>query len=383
MRVESEDNAGVHVFGDHAEHMASLGLAVVPLGRDRKPKVSGFNRWSHPPAVSTVADWVQRHPDANIGILPGLSGVWVADVDSADQVNEVENLLGQTPLRVRTKRGVHLYYAETHERLPGTLRKNGLNVDLKAGNSIVIAPPSLHESGHRYRLDGADWSARSELPRPNIERLCRFLEGQGKRTVADSAREMRDGSRKQWFNDELVKQVSYCDTFDELLDVTRTLNMDLPKLGHEPLGDAVVFARAQKVWRDRQDGKIKPMLGGPGIAQLEESEIAALTRFDPKGAGDAFMLLAKLRIAHSARCRRNETFCITPQSMARDEVIPGWPWKRYMRARDLLIQANLLEKVSRFKCTRDGRIAAQYRLPPSGGRRSGYITSNFGTLAMS
>lgn len=379
MRDKSEDNAGAHVFGDHAEHMASLGLAVVPLGRDRKPKVSGFNRWSHPPTVRTVAHWAHKYRDANIGILPGLSGVCVADVDSADQVGEVENLFGQTPLRVTTKRGVHLYYAETQERLPGTLRKSGLDVDLKFGSSIVIAPPSVHESGHIYRLEGVDWSARCELPKPNIERLRGLLEGKISTRVADGVREMRDGSRRQWLNDRLCRQVGYCDTFDELLDVTRTLNMDLSKLGHQPLEDAVVFARAQKVWRDRQDGKIEPMLGGTGIAQLEESEIAALTRLDSKGAGDAFMLLAKLRIAHSARCRRNETFCITPQSMERDEVIPGWPWKRYMRARDLLIQANLVEKVSRFKSTRYGRIPAQYRLPTFGGRRSGYITSNFRT----
>ena len=365
MGAESENGVGVHVFGNHAEQMASFGLAVVPLGRDRKPKVAGFNRWSHRPSELAVADWALEHPDANIGIIPGLSGVWVADVDSADQVGEVVDLLGPTPLHVRTSRGEHLYYADPRERLPGTLRKYGLDVDLMAGNSIVIAPPSIHESGHIYRLDGADWSALGDLPRPNAEQLHQFLKRQSKKTVGGTEREMRDGSRKQGLNDFLCSQVAYCDNIDELLDVARTKNSAFTDRGHEPLDDAIVIERAKKVWADFEAGKLEQWMGGAGVAKLRRSDIEELTRLNSKGAGDAFMLLAKLKIEHGARCRRNETFCITPQSMVRDGVIPAWSRHRYMRARDLLIKAKLVEKISSFSCTRDGRRAAQYRLPQS------------------
>lgn len=364
---KTNKNSSPKVFGDNAERMAGLGLAVVPIGHNRKPLVAGFSKWSHRPSQHVVAGWAQKYPDANVGILPGLSGLWVADVDSADQVTEVEGLLGPTPLHVITSRGAHLYYARPCERVPGTLRRYGLNVDLKAGNSVVIAPPSIHESGHRYRHKKADWSVLDDLPRPNVERLRHFLKRKSGGSRADNRQDMRDGSRKQWLNDGLCRHAAWCKTFDELLDKARTLNIELPNWGHEPLDEAIVMDRAKKVWADLEAGKLEKWTGKVGIAKVRKSEILALSRLDPKGASDALALLTTLRIEHGARSRRDETFCITPHAMARDDVIPGWSRQRYMRARDLLIAAKLLEKVSSFQNTRDGRRGAQYRLPSSKG----------------
>jgi hypothetical protein len=365
--AKTSENSGHPVFGRHAERMAALGLAVVPLGHDRKPLVAGFNKWSHRPSLHAVARWAQKFPGANIGILPGPSGLWVADVDDAHQVSEVEELLGPTPLHVITNRGEHLYYARPCERVPGTLRNQGLNVDLKAGNSVVIAPPSIHASGHRYRHKDADWSVLSDLPRPDLERLRQLLRRESGRGLAKNSRDMRDGSRKQWLNDLLCKHVAFCDTFNELLDKARTANSELPNWGHEPLDDATVIDRARKVWTDRETGKLEKWIGNTGIARIRKSEILALSSLDPKGAGDAVALLTILRIAHGARCRRGETFCITPHSMAHHDVIPGWARQRYMRARNLLIEGKLLEKVSSFQFKRNGRHGARYRLPSSKG----------------
>ena len=369
--TKTNKNCGLQVFGRHAEHMAGIGLAVVPLGHDRKPLVAGFNKWSHRPSKHVIAGWARKHPDANIGLLPGLSGVWVADVDDADQVNDVEDLLGPTPLHVMTNRGEHLYYAKPCERVPGTLRNQGLNVDLKAGHSVVIAPPSIHESGHRYHHKDADWSALGDLPRPNIERLRQFLKRESERAPANNSREMRDGSRKQWLNDLLCKHVVFCDTFNELLDKARTENSELPNWGHEPLDDATVIDRAKKVWDDLQAGKLEKWIGSTGIAKVRKLEIMRLSHLDPKGMGDALALLTTLRIEHGARSRRGETFCITPHSMAHHDVIPGWARQRYMRARNLLIEAKLLEKISSFQFTRGSRRGAQYRLPSSKGAGAG------------
>jgi hypothetical protein len=57
----------------------------------------------------------------------------------------------------------------------------------------------------------------------------------------------------------------------------------------------------------------------------------------------------RLRIAHSAACRRGETFCITPKAMAKADVIPGWTRERYETARDLLLLSGLVEKVADLK----------------------------------
>ena len=104
------------------------------------------------------------------------------------------------------------------------------------------------------------------------------------------------------------------------------------------------------------------MIGREGVARSRGSEIDELCRLNPKTGPDAFMLLMRLRIDHSARCRRGETFNITPKAMVRGDVIHGWTRERYEKARELLLLAGFIEKASGFKNTRDGRAGAQYRL---------------------
>ena len=163
------------VFTSAAEAMAAAGLAVLPLRRDRTPLVTRFNTWQHAPCQSTVKGWVADYPDANVGILPGLSGVTVVDGDDLAQDDDVEELRGATPLTVRTNRGRHRYYQRADAPLPRNLRAFGLDADILQGNAIVIAPPSIHRSGTRYTLEGADWSALRDLPPLNTERLRQLI----------------------------------------------------------------------------------------------------------------------------------------------------------------------------------------------------------------
>ena len=138
------------VFAQSALEMHRHGLSVLPIGRDRQPLVSGFNRWRGRPSEKTLGSWIERHPSSNIAVHPGLSGVIIVDVDDVSHDADVQKLVGDTPLKVRTRRGLHRYYAATGGRLLGKLDTLGLRADIKAGNAIVIAPPSVHESGHIY-----------------------------------------------------------------------------------------------------------------------------------------------------------------------------------------------------------------------------------------
>jgi hypothetical protein len=348
------------IFGDNAQRMAAAGLAVIPLAPDRQPFVAQFNKWSRAPGARTVAKWAESHPTANIGIIPGLSNLWVADADSRDEVSEVEDLLGETGLRVKTNRGAHLYYAKPCERFPSSLRKFGLNVDLKAGNSIVIAPPSRHESGARYQIEKGDWSALKDLPRPNTERLRKLLSGQQVSLAPHRADNlpMRDNSRGLALNDRLCAHAWAVDTFEELLDVAQTLNAKFP----EPLDSDEVVWRTRDVWKDLEGGKLERRVGRPSRGRTERKKLFQL---DTKLGGDAYALLEELKDSHAARCRRGETFSITPKAMASKQVIPGWGRTRYEKNRDLLLKAGCIEKVSSFKNGtkgKDGRVGAQYKL---------------------
>jgi len=171
------------IFATHAQLLRAQGLAVLPTN-GKVPLIAGWRKWRGLPSAETIDRFARQFPDANIAILPGPSRLFIADVDLAGQTSETEDLFGRTPLHVATSRGRHLYYrrVEGCDALPPNLATIGLKVDLKTGNSIVIVPPSRHQSGAIYRHEDCDWNALCELPPPNLDRLRSALE---KRPAAD------------------------------------------------------------------------------------------------------------------------------------------------------------------------------------------------------
>jgi hypothetical protein len=342
------------IFATHALQMLAHHLAVLPTA-GKKPLIKGWHHWRWLPSVKTVSQMAQQFPTANVAILPGLSKICVADVDAADQVAEVEKLLGTTPLHVKSNRGVHLYYlhVEGYRDLPGNLKRIGLNVDLKVGNSIVIAPPSQHESGAIYRHDKCTWEALRDLPPPNLQQLRRLLTGEA--SAQHGSERHEEGQRGIGLNKILCRHAAYAETFDELLDVARTTNANfLP-----PLSDAEVVKRTRQAWQDARDGKIQPWAGHEATARIRKSEIKLLNSMGRNGA-DAVVLLMVLRAEHGARYSRGETFSIVAEAMQEKQTIPGWHWKRYVAARDLLLKAGKLKRVMDRQKTRTGWLPAKY-----------------------
>ena len=117
-----------------------------------------------------VRAWWTRWPEANVAIATGTaSGIVVIDLDIPEADGSVTRLedLGRhlsPTLSALTGAGRHLYYLCRDRRLSNTTRRlPGSDevlpgIDLRATGGYVVAPPSLHVSGHIYRwIDpGAD-----------------------------------------------------------------------------------------------------------------------------------------------------------------------------------------------------------------------------------
>jgi hypothetical protein len=108
----------------------------------------GVHAASTDPAL--IRRWWTRWPTANIGLRTGLR-LDVCDIDGLPAGRRLTGLLGPGsgggPLAV-TGRGWHLWFAATGAPsrasvLPG--------VDWRGRNAIIVAPPSLHAVGVRYR----------------------------------------------------------------------------------------------------------------------------------------------------------------------------------------------------------------------------------------
>jgi hypothetical protein len=148
---------------------AALGFSVVPMHAVRPggscscgnpgcsdpgkhPRLRGWQQLAAiDPAV--VGEWWRRWPDANLGLVTGRR-FDVLDLDGDQGVEALRAALSIAPLEhpgpvARTGGGGwHLLYAPTGlgnrvKLLPG--------VDWRGRGGLIVAPPSQHASGHRYR----------------------------------------------------------------------------------------------------------------------------------------------------------------------------------------------------------------------------------------
>ncbi len=107
---------------------------------------------------SFIRKWWEKWPDANVGVVTGQeSGLLVLDIDSRhggeDSLLELEQQHDELPDTAETITGGgghHIIFAH-----PGSVIKSKASirqgVDVKADGGYIVAPPSLHVSGRRYR----------------------------------------------------------------------------------------------------------------------------------------------------------------------------------------------------------------------------------------
>jgi len=385
----------VHVFGSAGPALRRSGFAVLPAA-GKKPLMAGFAQWKTPPGLVAVEKWALKLPEADVVYVPGLSrarrggpGIIVVDGDDEDAVGRIPELFGDTPGKVRTRRGKHFLYRDTGESLGKvqSLKRYGLNADVKHGRSIVVAPPSRHEKERTfaYAWESGDETVIRDLPAFPIAALRRLMEthqspGQNSSEpykTPSPGREIRpngtnpapaaappllhEGSRGLGLNRWLCTQLVDCRSFDALLDRARAYNVRLVESGHEPLDESEIVSRTKAVWDDVEMGKLQTLEGGRAVARTDANEVKRLCGY--KNGGDAVALLMLLRAEHQARVQHGETFALNAKAMSNKETL-AWTAGRFRNAIDVLLSAGSIKQVEGGHNTRRGRAAIQYTLVP-------------------
>lgn len=359
----------LHTFADHAPHMQAAGWAVLPAV-GKSPIRKGFNTWRFRPSAKIIDKWAKEAPDADIVYVPGLCAtklgkrsLIVVDPDDAEAIGQAEELFGDTPGKVRTRRGAHRLYDGAGLDLGNvtSLRPYGLNIDLKHGQNgagIVVAPYSRHQDDRsfRYAWDGCDETVIRDLPPFPIDKLKALLEKHQPKMKPEPETAVRTGfrcnSRGLGLNDYLVAHAwawADCDTHAErmaaAIDKAQQFNEDLPRLGRETLDGDDIEKRTAQVVKDLEAGKIERFHAKRATCTSDADEIRALCEFSSNG-DSAFTLLQLLRAEHGDRCKRGETFRIVIPAMAEANVLGRWSWRKYREARDLLLELGLIREVS-------------------------------------
>ena len=197
-------------------YVEELGCSVIPIKEGAKcPAIAWKQFQSRRPHQTELVDWFHQ-ADHQIGVVCGtISGnLEVLDFETPEEyagwASRHRDLAGTTRT-VQTGKGVHVYYRRP-DTPPGNRKlKPGL-VETRGEGGMVLAPPSLHPSGKRYRLRGSvreitrttweevsrgeDWDKKKRVVPVKVAATVAFGRGEGDRnnSLFDAALLLRDTS---------------------------------------------------------------------------------------------------------------------------------------------------------------------------------------------
>lgn len=329
------EHDGVSAFAAAALDVAGDGLAVLPLGgEDGKVPLIKWRHLKHHPSPDLIRKLIRKYPDANIGVICGLSHVTVVDIDDPELLSPMIARFGETPLKIATPRGgVHLWYRNSGEGCPNLRESEGLEVDIKGNGGQVAVPPSVRFSGEhagcRYSFLAGFWENVPHLPPIRAGALSGFSQKLPRPLPA-----VKQGHRNDALFSQLLRHVKCCDDIDALVDVAQTVNATF----NPPLSAAEVEKTVSSVWQYESTGR--NWVGKERRVHIFKSEFDAIIAH--KNGADGLVLFQHLQFAHFDE----SPFAISPKAMALQQSIPGWKDpRRYFRARRALLDTKNLREI--------------------------------------
>jgi hypothetical protein len=139
---------------DAALEYLDRGWSIIPIKPEgKRPAIKWRDYQDRHPTEEEVEEWWTKWPDHDIAIVTGaISGVVVVDCDNEDALHAAFDAGMRSPIRVKTKRGVHLYFehprdgvrrgprAGINSRGADWPKINGL--DFRGDGSYALLPPS-------------------------------------------------------------------------------------------------------------------------------------------------------------------------------------------------------------------------------------------------
>jgi len=160
--LETIAKPATDIMLDSALELADNGLRLLPCNG----KIATLADW--PNKASADRELVSRRFSAgqNIAIATGPgSGIVVLDVDGEEGLKLLA-LYGVSiddTLAVKTGNGFHMYWQHPGFNVSNSASKIGKGLDIRGDGGYVMAPPSVHPSGHIYTWHNAERFDRSKI----------------------------------------------------------------------------------------------------------------------------------------------------------------------------------------------------------------------------
>lgn len=227
------------------------GMSVIPLKSGKKSPATR-NGLKDASNDYTVGEYFGKHPNQNIGIVCGPSNLLVfdIDVDTEKDKDGMEALVawerenGELPdtWRALTPRGgVHIYYRYAGDDIKPSVSEE-LSIDIRAGESYVVAPPSKTATGsYIWEFDPEDYQLADADD--HVLAFARYVQSKGK-TSSDGDRftvpaEIKSGERNETLFKAGRSMLAKCGGDMEIvLDYMRSVNRTRCK---PPVSDAEII----------------------------------------------------------------------------------------------------------------------------------------------
>lgn len=138
---------------EQALRLDALGLNVIPLKpQSKEPDCEWKPYQSKRVTGEELRTWFGNGVSRNAGVVLGaVSGVVVIESDTPEAEAWCAVHLPPTPMMTGSLRGRHRYYRRPgNAPLPATFTVNTLTIEVKRDGQYVVAPGSVHPSGHVY-----------------------------------------------------------------------------------------------------------------------------------------------------------------------------------------------------------------------------------------
>jgi len=172
--MSSETPANLECL-DAALEYVDRGFSVIPvMSSTKRPYFSWAEYQKRRPSREEIETWWARYPDANVAIICGaISGIYCVDGDGEAGKEWIAENLAPTTVYSETARGIHAIYRIPPNAVIRNRVRLAPQVDIRGEGGYFVAPPSVHQSGHRYRwiMMGDGWEDLPEYAPPAISSL--------------------------------------------------------------------------------------------------------------------------------------------------------------------------------------------------------------------
>jgi hypothetical protein len=136
---------------DEALRYCRAGYSVIPVGRDKKPKIPWEQYQKRCATEDEVATWWENFPYANVGLVTGsVSGFCVVDADGSIGVESLRTYIPEGTVQCSTPSGgCHYYFSCPNDSIANAARFLP-SVDFRGNGGYVVAPPSVGSNGNKY-----------------------------------------------------------------------------------------------------------------------------------------------------------------------------------------------------------------------------------------